>query len=105
MKIRPNIFVPGTPVAAVLVPHKTDPTKLAIKSPIPEGGVVLAALAGVEPEGEVVRGRNFFIAIVDKAACNEVIRRIYLVADSVEPEGGVAVAVQELLYSGGSMDF
>ncbi len=66
-KIRPVIAIEGTPVIARVVPHKTDATKLVLKSPIPEGGVALASLLGIEVEGEITRGRCFFMVTVDKA--------------------------------------
>ncbi len=67
-KIRPVIGIEGTPVMARIVPHKTDATKLVLKSPHPEGGVALASLLGIEVEGEIVRGSSFFMVTVDKAA-------------------------------------
>ena len=66
-KIRPVIGIEGTPVGARIVPHKSDATKLVLKSPHPEGGAALATILGVEVEGEITRGRCFFMVTVDKA--------------------------------------
>jgi hypothetical protein len=66
-KIRLVVVIEGTPVGARIVPHKTNDSKLVLKSPHPEGGAALAALCGVQ-SGEVIQGSSYFIVEVDKAA-------------------------------------
>lgn len=65
-KSRLVMVIEGTPVAVRFVPHRTDPTKLVLKSGHPEGAAVLLLLADLIP-GEAIQGSNFFITEVDKA--------------------------------------
>jgi len=48
---------------------------------------------------------RIILAIVDKGMGNDIIRRINLLVDNLENKTGVLVAVQELNYTGGSLDF
>jgi hypothetical protein len=59
------VAIEGLPVGARIVPHKTDATKLMLKSPNPEGGSYLLQLIGIEP-GPVSEGSEFFMVEVDK---------------------------------------
>lgn len=65
-KARFVIVVEGTPIAVRFVPHKSDPTKIVLKSPHPEGAGALLLLGGITP-GPLVEGRNFFVTEVSKA--------------------------------------
>jgi len=85
-KIRPIVIIQGTPVACEIVPHKTDDSKVVLKSPTPEGGASLAQMAGVPVEGEMVKGRYFFIVTVDKAKLLEGLSRaVGKALDQAEP--------------------
>ena len=54
---------------------------------------------------EKSRFTRLVLAVTDKAVCNDVIRRIHLISDDLERERGVLIAVQDLIYAGGSLDF
>ena len=45
------------------------------------------------------------LAVADRAVCNDIIRRINLISENIEKEGGILVTAQDLLYSGGSLDY
>lgn len=50
--------------------------------------------------------KGFFriiLALVDKDRCNDLIRRLHMIADP--QEGGVLITAQELMYAGGSLEF
>jgi mannitol/fructose-specific phosphotransferase system IIA component (Ntr-type) len=50
--------------------------------------------------------KGFFrivLALVDKDRCNDLIRRLHMIAEP--QEGGVLITVQELMYAGGSLEF
>ena len=54
------------------------------------------------------RSRSFnriILAVVDKALCNEVMRRINMIVEDLDRRSGVLVAVQDLLYVSGSLEF
>ena len=55
-----------------------------------------------EDSGKFTR---LIVAVADKAVCNDIIRRIYLVADDLDNTGGILIAVQDLLFAGGTLDF
>jgi len=48
---------------------------------------------------------KIIVAVVHKGLSNDVIRRINLIADNIEKEPGVLVAVQDLIYTSGSIEF
>ncbi|HUX20513.1 MAG TPA: PTS sugar transporter subunit IIA [Spirochaetia bacterium] len=45
------------------------------------------------------------IACVDRAICNDIVRRINMIAGDVEGESGVMIAIHDLSYVAGSLDF
>ena len=45
------------------------------------------------------------LAVADRRVCNDIIRRINLISDDPRREGGILVTAQDLIYSGGSLDF
>ena len=52
--------------------------------------------------------KTFFrviLAVVDRDLCNDIIRRINMVSDTLSDEPGVLIAVQELFYTSGSVAF
>jgi len=51
------------------------------------------------------RPGRVIIAYVDKAVSNDIIRRIHMIAGDIEDEPGLMVAVQDLTYFAGSLDF
>ena len=51
------------------------------------------------------RFTRLILAVSDKGVCNDIIRRINLIDDSIDERSGLLVTVQDLLYSGGSLDF
>jgi len=51
------------------------------------------------------RFHRIICGIIDKHACNETVRRIRLLFPQTGEPEGVLIAVQELLYTGGSLDF
>ncbi len=51
------------------------------------------------------RPGRIIIAYVDKAMANDIIRRLHLIAGDIEEESGLMVAVQDLTYFAGSLDF
>jgi len=48
---------------------------------------------------------RIILAVVDKGMGNDIIMRINLLVDNLENKTGVLVTVQELNYTGGSLDF
>ena len=48
---------------------------------------------------------RLIISVVDKAFCNDIIRRINMINDKITKESGVLVTVQDLLYTSGSIEF
>ena len=48
---------------------------------------------------------RIILAVVDKALSNDVIRRINMVAEDIEKEEGILIAVQDLFYTSGSIEF
>ena len=54
---------------------------------------------------EKSRFTRLILAVTDKSACNDVIRRISLISDDLDREKGILVTVQDLVYVGGSLDF
>lgn len=48
---------------------------------------------------------RIIVAYVEKAMANDIIRRIHMIAGDLEDESGVLVAVQDLTYLAGSLDF
>ena len=48
---------------------------------------------------------RIILAVVDKGMGNDIIRRINLLVDSLENKTGVLITVQDLSYTGGSLDF
>ncbi len=44
-------------------------------------------------------------AVVSKELSNEVVRRIHMIVDRIDEEPGVMIAVQELFYTAGSLEF
>jgi len=48
---------------------------------------------------------RLIISVVDKAFCNDIIRRIHMIDDSIYKNPGVLVTVQDLLYTSGSIEF
>jgi len=48
---------------------------------------------------------KIIIGVVEKSLCNEVIRRINVLTDSLEGESGIMITAQELMYSSGSLAF
>ncbi|MBN2442640.1 MAG: PTS sugar transporter subunit IIA [Spirochaetales bacterium] len=48
---------------------------------------------------------KIIIAVLDKALCNDVIRRIHIAAEELENKPGILITVQELSYAFGSLDF
>jgi PTS system nitrogen regulatory IIA component len=48
---------------------------------------------------------KIIVAVVHKGLSNDVIRRINLIADNITKEPGVLVAVQDLIYTSGSIEF
>lgn len=57
------------------------------------------AAGGTRPATRLV------LAVVDRSACNETIRRLNIVADTLEGEPGVLITVQELYYSSGALQY
>ena len=51
------------------------------------------------------RPGRIIIAYVDKAMANDIIRRIHMIAGDIDDEPGLMVAVQDLTYVAGSLDF
>ena len=45
------------------------------------------------------------LAVADKAVCNDIIRRIYLISDDIDKKGGILIAAQDLVFAGGSLDY
>jgi mannitol/fructose-specific phosphotransferase system IIA component (Ntr-type) len=45
------------------------------------------------------------LAVADRGVCNDIIRRINLISDDIEKNGGILITAQNLLYAGGSLDF
>ena len=45
------------------------------------------------------------IACVDRALCNDIVRRINMIAGDIEGESGIMIAIQDLTYVSGSLDF
>ncbi len=48
---------------------------------------------------------RIIIAVVDKTAVNDTIRRINMIAENIENEPGILITVQDLLYTSGSINF
>ncbi|RKX85054.1 MAG: hypothetical protein DRP57_04615 [Spirochaetes bacterium] len=48
---------------------------------------------------------RIILAVVDKGMGNDIIRRINLLVDNLDNKTGILVTVQELTYTGGSLDF
>lgn len=48
---------------------------------------------------------RLIIAAVVKSKCNDIIRRIHMIADDISSVPGVLITVQELSYAGGSIEF
>lgn len=48
---------------------------------------------------------RLIMAVVDKNFCNDIIRRIHTIAENITGEPGVLIAVQELFYTTGSIEF
>ena len=54
------------------------------------------------------RGKAFhrvILAVVSKELSNDVIRRIHTVAENIEKESGILIAVQDLFYTSGLIEF
>jgi mannitol/fructose-specific phosphotransferase system IIA component (Ntr-type) len=45
------------------------------------------------------------IACVDRGLCNDIVRRINMIAGDIESESGVMIAIHDLTYASGSLDF
>lgn len=45
------------------------------------------------------------ISCVDRALCNDIVRRINMIAGDIESESGVMIAIHDLSYVAGSLDF
>lgn len=78
------IGLEGTTCAVRVVPHKTDETKLALKSQNFEAAYVLAQILDLDDvpgEGfvaqETFKGSTYFITIVEKAAFLENIHKVF----------------------------
>ena len=61
------IAIEGSLLAVRVVPHKTDITKLVLKSIHPEAGAAFCKLSGLT-HSDVWRGSNYFMLTVEKAA-------------------------------------
>lgn len=48
---------------------------------------------------------RIIVASVDRALCNDIVRRIHMVAGDIESESGIMIAIQDLSYLSGSLDF
>ena len=59
-----------------------------------------AAYTGGEPAFS-----RIISAVVSRELTNEVIRRIHMIVDHIDEEPGVLIAVQELFYTAGSLEF
>lgn len=55
-------------------------------------------------ESQTRFGRTI-IACVDRAICNDIVRRINMIAGDVESESGLLIAVHDLSFVSGSLDF
>lgn len=64
----------------------------------------LPLFSGFQREAGEGSGR-IIVAYVDRAIANDLIRRIHLIVGDLEEEAGVMVAVQDLTYLAGSLDF
>ena len=49
--------------------------------------------------------RSIIVACVDRALCNDIVRRINMVAGNIETEAGIMIAIHDLSYISGSLDF
>jgi len=54
---------------------------------------------------ETRKSTRVIIAVTDKVFCNDIIRRIQMIDDSITGEPGVLITVQDLLFTSGSIDF
>jgi mannitol/fructose-specific phosphotransferase system IIA component (Ntr-type) len=48
---------------------------------------------------------RIILSVVEKGVCNDIIRRINLIVDDINRNPGVLVSVQDLMFTGGSLDF
>ena len=48
---------------------------------------------------------RIIIACVDRSLCNDIVRRINMTAGDIESESGVMIAIHDLTYVSGSLDF
>ena len=48
---------------------------------------------------------RIILAVADKDLCNDIIRRINMVAEDIDKEAGVLITVQDLMFSSGSIEF
>ena len=48
---------------------------------------------------------RIIVACVDRALCNDIVRRINMVAGNIETEAGIMIAIHDLSYISGSLDF
>lgn len=51
------------------------------------------------------RPGRIIIACVDRALCNDIVRRINMIAGSLETDPGVMITIHDLSYVSGSLDF
>lgn len=48
---------------------------------------------------------RIIVACVDRAICNDIVRRIHMIAGNIETENGIMIAIHDLSYVSGSLDF
>lgn len=53
----------------------------------------------------VARPGRIIVACVDRALCNDIVRRINMIAGSLETDPGVMITIHDLSYVSGSLDF
>ncbi len=73
-----------------------------------EGQSCNSYLAATKSQGNLSKGSDTvskcIIAIIDRSLSNEVIRRVEAITGSLQECAGVMVTIQELAYSGGSLE-
>jgi PTS system nitrogen regulatory IIA component len=51
------------------------------------------------------KATRLILAVTDKSFCNDIIRRIQMIDDTITTQPGVLITAQDMLYSSGSIDF
>lgn len=51
------------------------------------------------------KATRLILAVTEKSFCNDIIRRIQMIDDTITSREGVLIAVQDLLFTSGSIDF